>query len=355
MALLAGDAVDVTALAHACGAPPQARVRIRVQPDDFQVDEDCDIALEGEGEHLWCHVEKTGLTTQDAAQALSRAAGVHPRQIGFAGLKDRHAVTRQWFSLAWPVNKPLPELALPAGLRVIETARHRRKLKRGAHRGNRFRLRLREIAGERETLTADLERIGRTGVPNYFGAQRFGHGGRNLGLSRALFEGKRLSRNRRGFALSAARSFLFNAVLHARVHEASWDQLIDGDVVMLDGSHSLFSLADTNEAPQMLEARRAAFDIHPSGPMPGAMPDRLCRGRAAAIESDVLGQYAEWRDGLAGTDVEPARRALRLPVREWEWRFDGDDLELSFWLPPGAFATSVLRELAYVTDAAVPA
>ncbi|WP_348765560.1 tRNA pseudouridine(13) synthase TruD [uncultured Salinisphaera sp.] len=345
MTLIHGDAVDMSAFAYARGAAPDVRARLRSSPADFFVDEDCDIALSGSGEHLWCRIEKSGLNTQDAVQALSRATGVHPRQIGFAGMKDRVAVTRQWLSIAWPIARDLPELGGIDGIQVLEMGRHGRKLKRGAHRGNHFVLRLRELEGDRDRIEADLADIRARGVPNYFGAQRFGHGGRNLGLSRALFAGKRLSRNRRGFALSAARSLLFNAVVDARVREGSWNTLIDGEAVMLDGSHSVFSLADTDQHDDALEQRLARFDIHPSGPMAGRGSNDVISGRAQALEQAVLAEYADLVAGLERCDVDAGRRALRLAVPSLDWQFEDDaTLVLSFWLPPGAFATSVLRE-----------
>ena len=352
MTLVDGDAVDMAALAYARGAAPAARAVLRQQPADFFVDEDCDIALSGSGEHLWCRIEKTGLNTQDAVQALSRATGVHPRQIGFAGMKDRHAVTRQWLSIAWPIARELPDLGGIDGIEVLEMGRHERKLKRGAHRGNRFVLRLSELVADRQTLEADLDRVRAIGVPNYFGAQRFGHGGRNLGLSRALFAGKRLSRNRRGFALSAARSLLFNAVVDARVRDGSWNQLIEGEAVMLDGSHSVFSLAETEQSADALEQRLARFDIHPSGPMAGRGGHDVISGRAQALEQAVLAEYGDLVAGLERCDVDAGRRALRLAVPSLDWQFENDTtLVLSFWLPPGAFATSVLREIVETDEA----
>lgn len=347
MPIVDGDAVDVAALAHARGKPPEAQAVIRSEPADFFVDEDCDIALAGSGEHLWCHVEKINLTTQDAVQALSRATGVHPRQIGFAGMKDRAAVTRQWISLAWPIASPLPALDAIEGVTLLDARRHERKLKRGAHRRNRFVLRLRALRGDRDVIEQDLARIRDIGVPNYFGAQRFGRDGRNLALSRALFAGKRLSRNRCGFALSAARSLLFNAVLDARVRDHTWNQLVEGEAVMLDGSHSLFALEGTQQSATELAQRLAAFDIHPSGPLPGRDGDPIVSSRALELESGVLEAFSELVSGLEQAGVDAARRALRLPVTDLAWQFEGDDqLRLSFSLPKGAFATSMLRELA---------
>lgn len=349
-ALLQGDAVDVAALAYAGGARPPLVGHIRRSPADFQVDEDCPIALSGAGEHLWCRIEKHGLTTHEAIQAISVQAGVHPRHIGFAGLKDRHAVTRQWLSIAWPVKTPVPDLAGIEGVRVETMSRHERKLKRGAHRGNRFVIRVRELQGATDAIEADLARIRQAGVPNYFGAQRFGHGGRNIALARQLFGGARLSRNRRGFALSAARSLLFNAVLDARVRDGSWQRLLDGEAVMLDGSHSVFARNDTDQPAAALEERLARFDIHPSGPLAGRGGDDVVAGEAAALEDRVLADYADLTDGLAAVGVDAARRALRLPVRELEGQIEDDTLVLSFWLPSGAFATSVLREIVDATE-----
>lgn len=350
--LLQGDAVDVSALAYARGAAPAASAALKHRPEDFVVEEDCAIERSGEGEHLWCEIEKRDLSTQDAVQRLSRAAGVHPRDIGYAGLKDRHAVTRQWISLKWPVRSDAPDFAGIEGLTVLRCERHSRKLKRGAHRGNRFTIRLRGLDGDDGDLDADLARVAREGVPNYFGAQRFGRDGRNLALAHKLFAGARLSRNRRGFALSAARSLVFNAVLDARVRDASWNRLIEGEAVMLDGSHSMFALADTAEDAQSLQRRLDTFDIHPSGPLPGRGDADVLAGAAHALEDRVQADYADLIAGLERCGVDAARRALRLPVRDLEWRREADDLVLSFWLPPGAFATTVLREIVTTADPA---
>lgn len=341
----------MAALGHARGAEPPCHGRIRVEPADFRVDEECAIELTGAGEHLWCRIEKTGLTTHDAVQAISRRAGVHPRHIGFAGLKDRHAVTRQWLSIAWPVHEPLPDLDDVPGVRIESMVRHERKLKRGAHRGNRFVIRVRDLTGDTAALEDDIRRLAAHGVPNYFGAQRFGHGGRNIGLARRLFAGRRLSRNRRGFALSAARSLLFNAVLDARVRDGSWQRLLDGEAVMLDGSHSLFARNETEQGAEALEARLAAFDIHPSGPLPGRPDGDVVSGIAAKLESGVLADYPDLTAGLAEAGLDSGRRALRLPVRELDWHRDGDALTVSFRLPTGAFATSVLREIVNTAEA----
>lgn len=345
--LLIDDVVDVDALACAGGTLPAASGLIRQAPEDFRVVEDCDIALDDAGEHLWLEVEKTGLTTPRALEVLSAQTGVHPRHIGYAGLKDRHAVTRQWFSLVWPIKSALPDWPERDDLVVRQARRHGRKLKRGAHRGNCFTLRIRDVepAHDREPLIADLERVRRHGVPNYFGAQRFGRDGRNIALSRALFAGKRLSRNRRGFALSAARSLLFNAVLHARVEAGLWNRPLAGDVCMLDGTQSVFGWADAGQSTTALAQRMADGDLHPTAPLPGRASSPAVIEDSARLEQRAMADYSDLVEGLADLDVAGARRATRLLVRDLKWTFEDRDLVLSFWLPSGAFATSVLREI----------
>lgn len=350
------DTVDMAAFACARGRPPRARAVMRQRAADFSVTEDCGVELSGSGEHLWLYVSKTGMTTMQAVDALAAAAHVHPRHIGFAGLKDRWAVTRQWFSLPWPIARGDQPLVLDeratarhaAGgeLVLLEQSRHGRKLKRGAHRANAFVLTLRDVRGERDVIEGDLARIAAQGVPNYFGAQRFGIDGRNLALAQALFGGKKLGRNQRGFALSAARSLVFNAVVDARVQAGSWNRILDGEAIMLAGSHSLFGEAGAGQDTTALQRRLDAFDIHPSGPLPGVAGNAPVSGEALALEQAVLDDYAPLVDGLARLRVDAARRALRLDTRGLQWTWPAPDvLVLRFELPPGAYATCVLREV----------
>lgn len=352
MSFLLGDAVDVAAFAHV-GCAPAARGLLRVAPDDFQVDEICDVVHDEAGEHVWLWIEKTGLTTVQVAERLAAAADVALRDIGYSGLKDRHAVTRQWFSLVWPIKSELPVWPADTDFRVLAVHRHGRKLRRGTHRANRFEIVVRDVAGlDSSLLTERVAEIRCNGVPNYFGPQRFGHGGRNVALSRALFAGRRLSRGRRNFALSAARSLVFNAVLDARLRAGAWPTPLAGEVFMLAGSRSVFSAADTDEPWDSLVERAAHGDIQPTGPMPGREGRASLRpvDAAGAIEDRVCADLAEFVDGLDAFGVEAERRALCLPVDALQAAVDGRDLHLSFVLPAGAFATSVLRELVEVTD-----
>lgn len=352
------ETVDMAAFARARGASPQACAVIRQQPWDFRVDEQCPVEPSGEGEHLWLHIEKTGLNTGQIADWLAAAAQVRPRDVGFSGLKDRWAVTRQWFSLPWPIKSNAETLSpdaahLPTGgsARILRQCRHTRKLKRGTHDRNVFVIVLREVHGLRSAIDVDLERIARVGVPNYFGPQRFGRDGRNLALARALFAGKRLRRDKRGFALSAARSFLFNSVLDARVRAHSWQTLVAGEAVMLDGSNSIFNAE--GQEPTELQRRLAAFDVHPSGPLPGHSGGRaVITGAAAQLEHAILAVHQDLVDGLVAARVDASRRALRLAVPNLDWHWlDANTLQLQFGLSTGAFATSVLREVVNAHEA----
>lgn len=347
------DAVNMADFAYARGEAPQAQAILRQQPEDFRVVEQCPVKPADEGEHLWLWVEKTGLTTPMVADLLAKAASVRPRDIGYSGLKDRWAVTQQWFSLPWPIRHAdaLPcvsgqtQQAGDGGhFCVLSQQRHTRKLRRSAHEANHFVITLRDVNGSREAMETDLTRMAKHGIPNYFGPQRFGYGGRNLQLARALFDGRRLRRNQRGFALSAARGCLFNRVLDARVRDASWDHVLPGEAVMLNGSHSVFSA--TGEDTDELQTRLAAFDIHPSGPLPGRQGKATpVAADALALEQQILAANEALVTGLENAGVDAARRALRADTRDLHWQWPDDaTLVVEVTLPPGSYATCMLRE-----------
>jgi len=221
---------------------PVASCIIRSENADFQVNEQLGFELSGDGEHDYLKTEKDGVNTAWVAEGLAKYAGIRVSEVGFAGLKDRNAVTTQWFSVRRPAGSRADWMKLDLeGIRVLEVARHQRKLRRGAHRGNHFRIALKHLTAACEGLDDRLTTVRRAGVPNYFGEQRFGRDGGNLGLARDLFAGQRLSRSKRGFALSAARSFLFNHILEDRVRDDTWSTLQSGDCANLDGSASIFS------------------------------------------------------------------------------------------------------------------
>ncbi|HEY5612315.1 MAG TPA: tRNA pseudouridine(13) synthase TruD [Lysobacter sp.] len=333
-----------TGLPRAAGAAV-LDARIRTTPEDFFVEEVAGFEPSGSGEHLLLTVEKRGMNTAFAARRIAQWAGVGEVAIGYAGMKDRHAVTRQRFSVHLP-KRVAPDLASlqDDDLKVIDHQWHARKLPRGALAGNRFVLVLREVHGEREAIEARLRAIDAQGVPNYFGEQRFGREGDNVANALAMFAGRRMRREQRGVLLSAARSELFNRVLAARVVAGTWNQPLDGEVWMLDGSRSVFGPEPFTD---ILAGRLAAFDIHPSGPLWGRGELRS-RDTAAEVElAAMAGEEGEaLRLGLEAAGLNQERRGLRLRPTGLAWRWlDDGALELAFALPPGAYATVVLAEL----------
>lgn len=332
--------MQVLPFAH--GTPPLAGV-LRAAPEDFVVDEIQDIRPDGAGEHIWLRVRKRNTNTDWLAARLAKFASVKPLDVSHAGLKDRHAVTTQVFTIHLPGNAAPDWSALDIeGVEVLEATRHGRKLKRGALAGNRFTLVLRALRGDREAAERCLRRIAEQGVPNYFGEQRFGLGGANVERAEAMFAGRRVDRAMRSMLLSAARSQLFNAVLGERVRLGNWDQPLPGEIWSLDGSRSWFGPEPWSET---LAARLGRFDIHPSGPLwgRGELPTR---DEARALETRCTAPFATLAAGLEAAGLQQDRRALRLRPQDfaWQWR-DETTLQLWFRLPPGSYATVVVREL----------
>ncbi len=343
----------------------------KVHAPDFRVDEVLGIDADGAGEHWLLHIEKTATNTDEVVSLLEKAFSVNSADIGLSGMKDRHAVTTQWFTVRSPMPIDTLEQAMQAfneqqasavdtteaastkQLRLLHSARHSRKLRRGTHKANAFVILLRDVEAmpplDDDTLASQVEQrlaqLQHCGFPNYIGPQRFGRGGQNLVRARQWFRQpkKRTSRQQRSLWLSAARSELFNRVCAARVENGSWQQLLEGEPAALAGSRSFFDSA--NDAPDELAARLSSFDIHPSAPWWG-------RGRALAksaceeFEAAVLSDEADLCAGLERAGLPQERRALRACATDLrhEW-LDPRTLQLSFHLSPGVFATTLLREL----------
>jgi tRNA pseudouridine13 synthase len=342
--------VNAADVPRAHGAPV-LEATIRAAPEDFVVEELDAFAPSGSGEHLLLTVEKRGMNTTHAATLVARWAGVPESAIGYAGLKDRHALTRQRFSVHLP-KKLAPALdalaqadaATGEALRVLEAHWHARKLPRGALAGNRFVLTLRDVEGDALAIEARLRTIASAGVPNAFGEQRFGRDAGNIAAALAMFAGRRVRREQRSLLLSAARSALFNRVLAARVREGCWNAPLEGEVWVLDGSRSVFGPEPWTDA---LAARLQAFDIHPSGPLWGAGELRTM-GAARALELDALAddESLALRAGLEAAGLRQERRASRVAVRELAWSWpEPSALRLAFVLPAGSYATAVLDEI----------
>ncbi len=317
---------------------------LKATAEDFQVDEVLDIPLSGDGEHLWLWVEKRGLNTEEAARRIAKAAGVALRSVSYAGLKDRQALTRQWFSIQLP-GKADPDLSAAQSdtLRILKTTRHKRKLQRGAHAANGFTLRLTQLVADKEGLQARLEMIARQGIPNYFGAQRFGYQGGNLREAREYAARQALPEQRavRSRLLSTARSYLFNQVLAARVADGSWQRAQVGDLLAFTDSRSFFPAGEA----ECNDPRRAILDLHPTGPLWGSGPSPAS-GAAFALEQATGEREAALRDWLVRAGMEHERRILRLPIGGLTWHYpEPDILQLEFVLPAGCFATALVREL----------
>ena len=347
-------------LGFALGAPQVAAV-FKQSAQDFRVNEDLGFELSGEGQHLCLHIRKTEVNTQHVVRHLARLANVRERDIGYAGLKDHMGVCEQWLSIyqAKAQEVDLSSLA-QIGVEVLGTVRNSRKIRRGSHRSNGFSIVLRDFVSTakaplsaeevREDLEARLSQIRALGVPNFFGEQRFGHAHSNILMAQRLFSGElRLKKGfKRGMLLSAARSFVFNAVLSERVKQNNWDQHLPGDVMNLAGTGSVFEAPEWDEK---LAGRLDLKDIHPTGPLWGKGALRSS-AEAAAVEMAVATAQADLCKGLETAGLEQERRSLRLIAADLNWNWlDDDSLELSFALPPGTYATAVLRELCVLKEA----
>lgn len=329
---------------------PLLDVEIRRTPDDFLVTEIIDFELTGAGEHDFLWIEKTGANTAWVSRQLARHAGVPPVDVGYSGLKDRRAITQQWFSVRRPSGEGTDWARFAAdGVQILKIERHKRKLRRGAHRANAFRIALRSVAidDQRESISERVQLIAASGVPNYFGEQRFGRDGGNLELVQSVFAGRRVKRDKRSIAISAARSFLFNQILDARVRKQTWNTLETGDLANLDGSASVFSVDELT--PELVQ-RCKAGDLHPAGSLWGDGAP-CTTANVAAAERAAVASYESFTAGLTNARVEAASRALRLPVADLSVEFEAGVAWLAFRLQKGSYATTVLRELSRFSSA----
>lgn len=349
--------------------PPLGGATLRATPEDFQVDEILCFAASGEGPHALLTVRKRGANTEWVARELARAAGCKPFEVGFAGLKDRNAVTTQHFTVPRGKRAADEFVGLAGeGYEVVAAAAHQRKLPRGALEGNRFVIVARGLRCDPGQIDERVAQIGAGGVPNYFGGQRFGREAGNLAgvlataaaLAERAVDGRDVRGGRRdrggggrrgghddsGFMLSAARSLVFNAILAERVTRGSWNRLLAGDVANLDGRGSVFAVPVIDET---LEARSAALEIHPTAPLVGD-GEALVSGEALELEQTVSAGFPEALAVISAEGMNAERRALRMRVRDLSYDYSGDALRLTFALGAGSFATTVLREIIATGD-----
>jgi len=317
------------------------------EPEDFVVDEIPAYVPCGKGEHLYVRIEKRRMTTRDAALALARAAAVSERDVGYAGMKDKHGVTTQWFSLPRTAQE-LEGKPLPPELKIVEVSRHSNKLRTGHLRGNRFVLGIVGSGdGGFERTRALLDRLGERGFLNAFGSQRFGRDGENLQTALAWLRGETtLPRSRERFLsklyASAVQAEAFNRYAVARTR-IGLDRLIGGEVVRLGGTGSLFSI----EHPERELPRLISKDIVLTGPLPGPKLRPTASGEGRELELRVLGELGlgDQEQSALAEHAPGTRRDLVVRPAHGEVRADGDRLRIAFELPSGSYATEVLREM----------
>jgi tRNA pseudouridine13 synthase len=324
---------------------PAGTGSIRVQPEDFQVTEIPLVTPDENGEHVWLYIRKRGTNTQWVARQLARHACAGLSRVSYAGLKDRHALTEQWFSVHLP-GKPGPDWQALNNetLQVLDVRRHSRKLKRGTLLGNRFCITVRDVQADAGLMEQRLQAIQDGGMPNFFGSQRFGREGDNLRqAARLLNQPKsRLPQHKRSLYLSAVRSALFNRVLAARIEQRCWNTALPGEALQLAGKSACFVMQQPDHE---LQQRLERNEVHPTGPLCGEGPV-LPTGEAADYEQSVLRPWNNWVQGLKQFRLAAARRALRVHPGDLSWKIDADgSCSMRFFLPAGSYATVLLREV----------
>ncbi|MGF1705620.1 tRNA pseudouridine(13) synthase TruD [Enterovibrio baiacu] len=323
---------------------PTATGRLKAKPEHFFVSETLDFTPAGHGEHFLVRIRKIGENTKYVANELAKACGVKSRDVSWAGLKDRHAVTEQWFSVHLP-GQDDPDLTEFVDTHegvdaILETTRHDKKLRPGDLIGNRFSLAITDFTGD-AAIDARLSNIRDKGVPNYFGSQRFGRNGNNVVSAREWGQDKFRVRDKskRSFYLSAARSYMFNQVLSARIEQGMTHKPMRGDM-LIDNTEHLKLVLDTDKATELLEKGHWLI----SGPMTGdnALPTEA---DARKFEQNIIDQEPDLLAVIRSNRMRHDRRALMLFPQDMEWTCEKDTLTVSFSLPAGSFATAVMREV----------
>jgi len=331
---------------------PESTGILRSQISDFKVFEQLPFVPCGEGEHLFVHIRKTGANTIFVARELAKYFNVKEQLVSYAGLKDRFAVTEQWFGVHVPGKQEynLDDLVIE-GVEVLSFNRHNKKLRTGTFTGNCFELILRDVTAIK-ALTERWQNIVEQGVPNYFGEQRFGIDGGNIERALGLFSGQKVKdKKKRGIYLSAARSHIFNGVINERINQQCFDQVAVGDVLMLAGTQSVFHLDEIDET---IKQRFIDKDVDITAPMWGAGQLMTSEG-PLTLEQDVAQKNDEFCQGLPRFGLKQERRRIRLNISDTDIELmsgqEGSNaVKISFFLPAGCYATTVLRELLTYQD-----
>ncbi|WP_114784880.1 tRNA pseudouridine(13) synthase TruD [Vibrio tetraodonis] len=333
----------LSSLAYLNGLP-NSTGKLKVEPEHFQVSEDLGFGFSGEGEHLMVRIRKTGENTSFVANELAKACGVKSKDVSWAGLKDRHAVTEQWLSVHLPKGGE-PSLSsfltqYPS-IEVIETRRHNKKLRPGDLVGNHFSITLTEVS-DVEDVTQRLQAISLHGVPNYFGSQRFGNQGNNLGEARRWGRENVRTRNqnKRSLYLSAARSWIFNTIVSKRIEKSLFDQAVEGDCLLTDEG---IVLAETQKLVALNESiREGSVSITAAlagdNELPTVSDGLLIEQPQLDVEPDLMAL-------IRGNRMRHERRSIVLKPQDLTWSVDRDSVKLDFSLDAGCFATALIREL----------
>lgn len=332
-------------LAYLKTAPKQTAL-LKAECADFVVKENLGYSMAGEGEFVAVRVRKIDANTLFVGEKLAQFAGISARNMSYAGLKDRRAVTEQWFSLQMP-GKTTPDFGdfQLEGIEILEVTRHNRKIRTGSLDGNYFEILLRN-AIENDDLKVRLENLSKFGFPNYFTEQRFGRDGHNQtqALRWAKGEIQVKDRKKRSFYLSAARSEVFNLVVSERLKQGVANRVLPNDIVQLSGSHSWF-VADEKEDLNVLQLRLEQGDLQLTAPLIGETVQPAC-----SLENDIVQQHQDIANLIKQEHLKPARRPLLMKPKDFNWQFEETGLRLKFYLPAGSYATALVRELVNIEE-----
>ena len=333
-------------LAYLQKTPPKQTALLKAECADFVVKEQLGYDMSGDGEFVAVKVRKTDCNTLFVGEQLAKFAGISARNMSYAGLKDRKAVTEQWFSLQMP-GQPTPDFSQFSleGVEILEVTRHQRKIRIGSLQGNHFEILLRN-AEETDELKVRLDFLAKNGFPNYFTEQRFGRDGNNLtqALRWANGEIKVKDRHKRSFYLSAARSEIFNLILSKRMELNLAQQILVGDVLQLNGSHSWF-VVDESEDLVQLQQRLAQQDVLLTAPLIGEEEKS-----AVDFENEIFAQHQALFPLMRQERMKAARRPILMQPQQFQWQFEPNGLRLQFDLPAGSYATALIRELVNVEN-----
>ncbi|WP_048749175.1 tRNA pseudouridine(13) synthase TruD [Aggregatibacter segnis] len=333
-------------LAYLQKTPPKQTALLKAECTDFVVKEQLGYDMSGDGEFVAVKVRKTDCNTLFVGEQLAKFAGISARNMSYAGLKDRKAVTEQWFSLQMP-GQPTPDFSQFSleGVEILDVTRHQRKIRIGSLQGNHFEILLRN-AEETNELKVRLDFLAKNGFPNYFTEQRFGRDGNNLtqALRWANGEIKVKDRHKRSFYLSAARSEIFNLIVSKRMELDLAQQILVGDVLQLNGSHSWF-VVDESEDLAQLQQRLAQQDVLLTAPLIGEEEKS-----AVDFENEIFAQHQALFALMRQERMKAARRPILMQPQQFQWKFEPNGLRLQFDLPAGSYATALIRELVNVEN-----